>query len=132
MSGRDDEELEHQWLALGEFVSTWLASRAHGRLAFIFCISAMNSETCHHNIVDDGKNTFTVDPVTVPVLDSEVLQYRCLLKLDSMVIDMASLQDLVWMEIIEARCSLDFIERVAQDIYNRVGGEQNIGIGSKV
>lgn len=70
--------------------------------------------------------------MAVSVLDAAVLQHCGLVELDAVAVDMASSGDLVGMEVIEARSPLDVVRGVAQDVRDRGGGEQNIGMGRQV
>ena len=80
----------------------------------------------------DSKAALAGHPQARLGLDPGIVQDGSLVQQDASAVDGAGKGHLIWVKVVEGRFPFYLIRRVAQNVLDRVGGEQDVGIRGKV
>ena len=128
---RDGEWPEHQQLVLfrceHDFSRIW-----HAQLTFALFIHVINASTSNEDVVSDGEDTLTTNPLSISGSDPGIVENSCFVQLHTTIVDLTSKRDLVRMEVGEAGSASDLVRMIAQDFGDGFGSKQDVGIRAKV
>jgi hypothetical protein len=82
--------------------------------------------------MDDGKTAFAAHPLPVLGDDARIVQDGGLVEQDASAVDRAGKRHLLGVEILEGGLAPDLVGLVAQDVENRIGGKEDVGIRGEV
>lgn len=102
------------------------------RLTLAFQALSIDTGTSNHNIVDDGEDALATNPLPISRFDSGIVEDGRLVKVDATVSHIASRRDLIGMEVVEARPSVELIRLISQDIGDGVRGKKDVGLGAEI
>lgn len=80
----------------------------------------------------DGEAAFAAYPLAGPRQDAGIVEDGGLVEQDASAVDGPRKRHLVGVEVVKCRLAPDLVGLVPQDVEDRVGGEEDVGIGSEV
>ena len=93
---------------------------------------AVDAGAAYEHVVDDGEAAFAANPVALAVPQPAVGQDGGLVESDAAAVLLFRQRELFWVEELPHRPVDDLIGRVAEDVDNRVGRVQDVGIVGEV
>jgi len=93
---------------------------------------AINAGAANEHVVDDGEAAFAADPVALTVPQATVGQDGSLVESDAAAVLLSRQWELFGMEELPHGPVDDLIRRMTEDVDNRVGRVQDVGIVGEV